>query len=179
MNFTVKKGSKYVGRGYKKYCENKKVQETKSLEEVVNREKQKFMDEHFRAEKLQQQLKTYQENTLSMENDMRLQEDERRILNTKIDCQASEIVVLKEECSKLKQKQFEDIELIQMLRKEQDIMKKDRDEKFDTIQKHKIQLLNNEKSVDNQHQMFKSVQNEIKILERDIETLRQEKYNLR
>lgn len=36
-----------------------------------------------------------------------------------------------------------------MLRKEQDIIKKDRDEKFDTIQKHKIQLLNNEKSVDN------------------------------
>jgi len=56
-------------------------------------------------------------NIDSLKNDVKLHQQEILDKKKKSEIQSSEIVVLKEECSSLKSKHYEDSELIQILRK--------------------------------------------------------------
>jgi len=69
-----------------------------------------------RIESLDAQIVGFKQNIESLKNDVLIQTNERQALQEKIENQASEIVLMKEDNSKIKQKAFEDIEEIRTLR---------------------------------------------------------------
>jgi predicted RNase H-like nuclease (RuvC/YqgF family) len=92
-----------------------------------------------------------QKNIHSLNNDVQIHQSERQTLLQSIEKQAAEIVALKQDLSSQKQKCFDDIETISILRKQIDVLKHDRDEKVREISSLKSHLNKNESSVENQH----------------------------
>ena len=89
-----------------------------------------------------------------MKNDIKILEDERDSLKAKNERHLADNVSLKQECTQLRQKHFEDVELIQILRRQQDGIKNERDDKQTEISKLKACISGLEKSQDTQQQIY-------------------------
>mmetsp|Transcript_4348 Transcript_4348/g.6327 ORF Transcript_4348/g.6327 Transcript_4348/m.6327 type:complete len:111 (+) Transcript_4348:1015-1347(+) len=104
-------------------CESRKQKEVQERSEALHQEQQKVVDLTRSEDQLRREVDGLRQTVANMESDIKLHEQEQSVSFSKVDKLNADIVVLKQECSKLKEKQFEDVELIQIMRKQQDSLK--------------------------------------------------------
>lgn len=85
------------------------------------------------------------------------------------------MVNLKQECSNLVKKHADDIDLICILRKQQDGVKSERISLDSEITNLKLEIQTREKKIDGHQQMYNSVKGELRLLEQEIEQLKCDK----